>query len=390
MGSSKDQVLCNLKPARKAKGLSQVELAARVGVKRQAVYDMESQRYVPNTALALRLAKELDCRVEDLFALDESENELTLMLDEEINPADSRVSLFRVRQRLISYPLDNKWLLSDGFRAADGLLKPDGRSVTLLQTEDYLEKSALLLGCDPAFAILSAHVARKTKEAGVHCRFASSHGAVAALAAGRAHAAGTHLHNAGTSESNLALAEKLVPGTKVVVFAFSIFEEGLMVAPGNPCGIRSVADLADGRIRLVNREPGAALRVLLDDCLVRAGIPAEIINGYDSLAGSHVQGAQMVTFGLADAALGLKAVAAAYGLDFVPIQAVRCDLVIPADLLDHPGIKVVLDVLQTHSLRRELAALPGYESSCTGQIIGGVGCERPQNSLFRLSPNGAL
>ncbi|MBF0550854.1 MAG: helix-turn-helix transcriptional regulator, partial [Deltaproteobacteria bacterium] len=167
MGSNKDQALCNLKPARKAKGLSQVELAARVGVKRQAIYDMESQRYVPNTALALRLAKELDCRVEDLFTLDESENELTLTLDEAANPADSRVSLFRVRQRLISYPLDNKWLLSDGFRSADGLLKPDGRTVTLLQTEDYLEKSALLLGCDPAFALLSAHVARKTKEAGV-------------------------------------------------------------------------------------------------------------------------------------------------------------------------------------------------------------------------------
>ena len=75
MKTEKEQVVCNLKSIRKASGLSQSELAERVGVKRQAVYDMETGRYVPNTALALRIAKELGCRVETLFALDDSEDE---------------------------------------------------------------------------------------------------------------------------------------------------------------------------------------------------------------------------------------------------------------------------------------------------------------------------
>ena len=56
MGSIKEQVVCNLRAARKAKGLSQSELAGRVGVRRQAIYDMEAGRYVPNTVRAL-LAK---------------------------------------------------------------------------------------------------------------------------------------------------------------------------------------------------------------------------------------------------------------------------------------------------------------------------------------------
>lgn len=53
MESLNDQVICNVKSARKAKGLSQSRLAELVGVKRQAIYEMEVGRYVPNTAIAL-------------------------------------------------------------------------------------------------------------------------------------------------------------------------------------------------------------------------------------------------------------------------------------------------------------------------------------------------
>ncbi|SPF36523.1 Transcriptional regulator of molybdate metabolism, XRE family (fragment) [Syntrophobacter sp. SbD1] len=75
---------------------------------------------------------------------------------------------------------------------------------------------------------------------------------------------------------------------------------------------------------------------------------------------------------MADAALGLRAIATAHGLDFVVMEAVRCDLVIPCDLMDLPAVKVLLDVLQTRSLREELSSLPGYESACTGTVIGQV------------------
>ena len=78
----------------------------------------------------------------------------------------------------------------------------------------------------------------------------------------------------------------------------------------------------------------------------------------------------MVAFGLADAALGLRAVAASYQLDFVPIQFVRCDLIIRQEFLDLPAVQILLDVLQTKALRLDLATLPGYESSVTGKIIG--------------------
>ncbi len=373
MDDSKDQVICRLKSARKRKKLSQSELAERVGIKRQAIYDMESGRYTPNTTIALRLAKELECRIEDLFVLESPEEDVPVMLAETPLAVNARVSVVRIRNRMVAYPVDGRWLNGDGFQSADGMIAGDGKTVHLLQPESSIEKNILLMGCDPAFALLSAHAARRSGDTRVHCRFASSHAAVKALADGRTHVAGTHLHNSDITESNIALAEKMLAGSKVMVFAFSVFEEGLMVAPGNPLAIRTAEDLARDTVRLVNREPGAALRVLLEDWLQRAGVPSETVYGYDHLVLSHSHGAQMVAYGLADAALGLRAVAMAYGLDFVAIQSVRCDLVIPCDLLDIPGVKIVLDVLQTHAMRKELSSLPGYDASCTGSLIGEVG-----------------
>ena len=192
-----------------------------------------------------------------------------------------------------------------------------------------------------------------------------------ALSSGYAHIAGSHLHNTSETESNLDLARAMLGEMKAKVIAFSTFEEGLMVRPGNPHGIKAVADLPGG-IRFVNRESGAALRVLLDDHLQRLGISSDRINGYNKLVFSHNEGAKMVSFGLADAALGLRAVAIAHGLGFVSLETVRSDLVIPLDLIGHHAVVSVMEAIQSRALREELSALPGYDSSCMGNVIGEV------------------
>jgi putative molybdopterin biosynthesis protein len=62
-----------LKEVRLARGFSQGELAAKSGITRQAVSSIESLLYLPTTAVALRLASVLACRVEDLFSLAQSD-----------------------------------------------------------------------------------------------------------------------------------------------------------------------------------------------------------------------------------------------------------------------------------------------------------------------------
>lgn len=59
-----------LRTRRLQKGLTQAELAAAVSVSRQSIHAIEKGNYNPSVELALRLARFLDCRVEDLFGLE--------------------------------------------------------------------------------------------------------------------------------------------------------------------------------------------------------------------------------------------------------------------------------------------------------------------------------
>ena len=58
-----------LKERRAELGLTQAELAERVGVTRKTVNTIENQVFVPSAILALKLARALDMPVEELFSI---------------------------------------------------------------------------------------------------------------------------------------------------------------------------------------------------------------------------------------------------------------------------------------------------------------------------------
>ncbi len=69
-------MLNQLKNYREAKGWSQGELARRLGVSRQTINAVETDKYDPSLPLALRLAKVFGVSVPDLFTDDwEPEND---------------------------------------------------------------------------------------------------------------------------------------------------------------------------------------------------------------------------------------------------------------------------------------------------------------------------
>ncbi|MEL6188777.1 MAG: helix-turn-helix transcriptional regulator, partial [Myxococcota bacterium] len=104
MGRGEDDGLrSQLRRRREAAGLSQQALGDRVGVTRQAVLAIEAGRRAPSTPLALRLARALSCRVEDLFTLAESEG-LDAELSESL-PIGARVLVGRVDERWVAHPV---------------------------------------------------------------------------------------------------------------------------------------------------------------------------------------------------------------------------------------------------------------------------------------------
>ena len=69
MGRHHQNLLNNLEELRKAAGLTQQELSESAEVSRKSINAIENGVYVPSTVLALKIAKTLNCSVEDLFKL---------------------------------------------------------------------------------------------------------------------------------------------------------------------------------------------------------------------------------------------------------------------------------------------------------------------------------
>ena len=69
MGKHHQNLLNNLEELRKDAGLTQQELSESAEVSRKSINAIENGVYVPSTVLALKIAKTLDCNVEDLFKL---------------------------------------------------------------------------------------------------------------------------------------------------------------------------------------------------------------------------------------------------------------------------------------------------------------------------------
>ena len=69
MGKHHQSLLNNLEELRKSAGLTQQDLSEGAEVSRKSINAIENGIYVPSTVLALKIAKTLKCRVEDIFSL---------------------------------------------------------------------------------------------------------------------------------------------------------------------------------------------------------------------------------------------------------------------------------------------------------------------------------
>jgi putative molybdopterin biosynthesis protein len=153
------------------------------------------------------------------------------------------------------------------------------------------------------------------------------------------------------------------------VIGFCSWREGLVLRPELAAGIGGVADLARAGLRVVNREPGAQARRLLDDQLAAQGIDPGQLPGYQTQATGHLQVAAAIAAGLADAGIASEPAALAYDLAFVPLGGEHVDMVIPSAAAGSPQVRGLRKALSSRWLADQLACLPGYDLSHCGQRV---------------------
>lgn len=200
-------------------------------------------------------------------------------------------------------------------------------------------------------------------------RFSGSVDAIRALNEGRCVMAGFHtLQN----PQQGSVAEKiykplLKPGLHKII-GFATRTQGLMVAAGNPLQLRTLQDVQSSRARFINRPLGTGTRVVLDELLAQAALPAAQFPGYEHTEPSHTAVAHAIASGAADVGLGIEVAARAQDLDFVPLLEESYHLVCLKSALEDPAIVALLDLLKSPAWQAQLAALPGYRPWRSGEV----------------------
>jgi molybdate-binding protein/DNA-binding XRE family transcriptional regulator len=368
-------VLNDVAALRARRGLSAAALASLAGVSRQTVHAIEANSYIPNTSVALRLARALEASVEDLFQLDAETAPSPDIKEVELVPAGlscsagQPVQLCTVGRRTIAVPAPPvpAYLPEAGGVLLDQAKNDATRRSVLLFPGHPIPERLVIAGCDPAMSILAAH-ARKA-EVDVALVSCNSSRALELLKTGRIHIAGTHLQDNAETASTLPAIRRTFHRRDVQVVTFASWRQGFVVAPGNPRKIASAADLARRAVRIVNREAGAGSRVLLDLELQTAGLQPRAVAGYERFAAGHLAAAWQVMSGLADCCVATEAAARSFGLSFVPIRTERFDFVVPKSLAASAQVQRLFDAMQRSAFRRELELAGGYDTSGTGRLV---------------------
>jgi putative molybdopterin biosynthesis protein len=200
-------------------------------------------------------------------------------------------------------------------------------------------------------------------------RFVGSIAGVMALCKSQCEIAGFLIPEGALRETMLPKYEPWLKPSAQCVVRFIRRTQGLIVAPGNPRGIRSLADIASTKARLINRQRGSGTRLLLEKMLTDAGVEKNQVSGYYTEEFTHLAVAAAVAGGIADVCLGIEAAARRLKLDFIPLFREDYYLLAKRETIEREDIQDIVAVLRTESFRGIVATFPGYDAPDAGAIL---------------------
>jgi len=329
--------------ARIGLGLSQQQLAARVGVSRQAIAAIEAGSFDPSLKVAIALARALGSGVEELFSpVVEYPEVMATSIAPDLDAP--RAQFGDVGTQTVALPLAGDHSLTVGFGAADASVRDGGHQGVRLIPNREAASALIVAGCDPALALLPSIIAHLDPH--LECVWwpSSNAEALALLAGGLVHVAGFHVADGAP-----------VPAVDAELFRFARWREGVAFRDVWPTGVTVRQGL-----RLANRQPGSEARRMVDELIVDLGLTNDEVTGYPSSVSAHALVGSALAAGLADFGVTTEPVALTFGLDFHTRALEDFLLAIPAAFVATPAVRVLFRALTGQEFRSQLSAIRGY------------------------------
>lgn len=190
------------------------------------------------------------------------------------------------------------------------------------------------------------------------------------LQRGEVIAAAVHFHgdDVAAEDANVAVIRALPGLHDAVLVGMVRREQGLLVPPGNPKRLHSLADVLAAGARMAVRQPGAGAQMLLDGLLKRAGAKQKDLHRLEPPCLTGPDLAAAIRAGRADCGVATRAAAQSAGLDFVPLLWENFDLLMRQRSFFRPQVQALIGFLGERRLKQRAAELGGYDPAPAGQI----------------------
>jgi molybdenum cofactor synthesis domain-containing protein len=255
-------------------------------------------------------------------------------------------------------------------RDVEGISETETVTARLLRPLSAIENTLVITGShDNTLDLLADQMRRSHDGISISSSHVGSMGGLMAIRNNACHLAGIHLLDPDDGSYNISYITKYLPKKSVHLVNLVMREQGLIVPKGNPKNIGSITDLADEKMRFINRQSGSGTRILFDYKLAMSGLtPADIV-GYENDEYTHMSVAVAVLSGRADAGLGIMAAARALDLAFIPVVTESYDLVIPERFFNTPNVQILLETITSDAFKKRVLALGGYGVQKTGSEV---------------------
>jgi excisionase family DNA binding protein len=242
----------------------------------------------------------------------------------------------------------DRWVLS-GLARPEGVIPPEPPPIVGGSQDDLLEWSLRQAG---------SGLASLTEGTG---------SGVARLLRGEVAAAAIHFHS-DSADPNVDAVRAMPRLHDAVLVGFARREQGLLLPPGNPRSLNSLADVLESGAKMAVRQAGAGAHMLLDVLVARAGASQKELNRLEPPCLTGPDLAAAIRTGRADCGIATRAAARGAGLEFVPVAWENFDLLMRQRTYFQPSIQALVRFLAQDSFARRAAELTGYDTSPAGQI----------------------
>jgi putative molybdopterin biosynthesis protein len=172
----------------------------------------------------------------------------------------------------------------------------------------------------------------------------------------------------GTVDANVAAVRTLSGLHDTVLIGIARREQGLLLAPGNPKNLRSLADVLATGATVAMRQPGAGAQLLLEVLLRRADATLKDLKRLEPPCLTGPDLAAAVRSGSADCGIATRAAAKAAGLDFITLTWESFDLLTRQRSYFRPAMQALIRFLSDRRVALRAGELTGYDLAPAGQI----------------------